>query len=107
MTTKQDDVPSVACLVVVQDVTEHRNWHKRSTMNPAYKGNMRTIRMTGAVPGKEMEGLPPALVEAMKAFYDASPNLEFKLGTVNPEAGAFFDVDGIYEVRFVKVGELE
>jgi len=35
-------------------------------------------------------------------FWNASPSGEVRLGTINPEAWAYFDLDGEYYIEFTK-----
>jgi hypothetical protein len=37
-----------------------------------------------------------------RRFWDASPSGELRLGTVNPDAWAQFDLDGVYYLDFTK-----
>lgn len=90
---------NVKCAVVVSQITEHPNWWKRQS---PYKGNAKTIHLGGVM--ADDKTLPPELQEEARKFYDASPSIDFKLGTVNPSAASFFEVEGIYEVTFRRIG---
>lgn len=96
-----DATGSVRCVVSVQDVTEHVNYYRRQSR---FKGNCKTVRMTPISPG---DHVPEGLKAEAKEMWEASPSGEIKLGILNPPAAAFFSVDGIYEVTFRKIGEIE
>lgn len=89
----------VRCAVIVNQITEHPNWWKRQS---SYKGNAKTIHLGGV--SSDDRSIPEEMRPDMKAFYDASPSIDFKLGTVNPNAASFFEIEGIYEVTFRKIG---
>ena len=93
---------SVRCLAQLGQITEHANWAKRDS---PFKGNMKTLTLGGISPNQST--VPDDLKADVKKFWDASPSLEIKLGCINPEASQYFEVDGIYEVTFRKIGQLQ
>lgn len=92
---------AVKCVVIVSNITEHANHWKR---NSSFKGNAKTIQLSGLAASSPL--VPDELKDEVSKFYDASPSIDFKLSTINPEAASEFDVEGIYEVTFRKVGQL-
>lgn len=68
----------------VQEITEHAYGDKR----------MKTIKLQpvhSSVAGSEN-----------KAFWDASPSGEIRLGTINMEAAAQFELNGEYYIDFTR-----
>ena len=92
---------AVQAMFTVRDITEHRNNHKRDS---AFKGNQKTIKLLAISPG--YHSLPDEWREIARQMWDATPSGEISLGVLNPSAAGFFEVDGIYEVTFRKIGNL-
>lgn len=66
-----------------------------STMKTYEKVEMRTIKMTPVFSQSEDD--------PNKKFWDASPSGELNLGTINPAAWQYFELDKTYELTFEEV----
>lgn len=82
---------------VLQDVTEHLNYHGTKS-----KANLKTLRFTAVAAnfGDTEEERADS-----KEFWEASPSGEIKLGTINPEAAAAFEIGKAYYVDFTPAPE--
>ena len=68
----------------VQEITEHAYGDK----------TMKTIKLQPVYSGKEGS--------ENKAFWEASPNGEIRLGTINMAAADYFELNGEYYIDFTR-----
>jgi hypothetical protein len=94
----------VRSVVTVNERTQQRNEWKRGLGDGTAASTHFGVHLGAIVPS---EGVPEALRVEVKEQYETRPMVLLKLNTVNPEVAAYFEIDGIYEVTFRKIGQME